>query len=190
MTATNRRNPDQISIEAALSYSKTTNPAPLAVGEVNNSASNETNKTHTTMDKLFYIVCEEKGETLFEGRFQGRTRGAALKFLKEQIGRQSLNGTVFTITEIPVAVIREIVHEILSGKVPEHRTPVVQPAPKPEPTPAPAPEPEPEPEPTATTDWKAVKRFYESCRSPKLTAEHFEISINTLKSRIQRNHWN
>ena len=54
------------------------------------------------MDKLYYIVCEEKGTTLFEGKFQGRTRGAAIKFLKAQIGRQSLAGVVFTITEIPV----------------------------------------------------------------------------------------
>ena len=37
------------------------------------------------MDKLYYILCEEKGATLFEGRFQGRTRGEAIKFLKEQI---------------------------------------------------------------------------------------------------------
>jgi len=45
--------------------------------------------------------CARKGQTLFEGRFQGRTRGAAIKFLKEQIARSGLNGTVFTITEIP-----------------------------------------------------------------------------------------
>jgi hypothetical protein len=67
------------------------------------------------MDKLYYIVCEEKDTTLFEGRYQGRTRGAALKFLKQSLGRKSLNGLVFTITEIPVPLIREIVAEILAG---------------------------------------------------------------------------
>ena len=61
------------------------------------------------MDKLYYIVCEEKDTTLFEGRYQGRTRGAALKFLKQSLGRKSMNGLVFTITEIPVPLIREIV---------------------------------------------------------------------------------
>lgn len=61
------------------------------------------------MDKLYWIICEEKGVTLFEGRFQGRTRGGAIKFLKDQIGRPGLNGTVFTVTEIPVPLIRETV---------------------------------------------------------------------------------
>ena len=67
------------------------------------------------MDKLYYIVCEEKGATLFDGKFQGRTRGAAIKFLKAQIGRQSLAGVVFTVTEIPVPIIREIVGAIMKG---------------------------------------------------------------------------
>ena len=67
------------------------------------------------MDKLYYIVCEDNETTLFEGRYQGRTRGAALKFLKQSLGRKSLNGLVFTITEIPVPLIREIVAEILAG---------------------------------------------------------------------------
>ena len=67
------------------------------------------------MNKLYYIVCEEKEITLFEGRYQGRTRGGAMKFLKQAIGRKTLNGLVFTITEIPVPLIREIVAEILAG---------------------------------------------------------------------------
>ena len=67
------------------------------------------------MNKLYYIVCEEKDTTLFEGRYQGRTRGGAMKFLKQSIGRKTLNGLVFTITEIPVPLIREIVAEMLAG---------------------------------------------------------------------------
>ena len=35
------------------------------------------------MDKLYWIACDDKDTTLFEGRYQGRTRGDALKFLKE-----------------------------------------------------------------------------------------------------------
>jgi hypothetical protein len=58
------------------------------------------------MKKLYYIVCDDKDHTLFEGRYQGRTRGEALKFLKLTIGRKNLNGLVFTITEIPVPLIR------------------------------------------------------------------------------------
>lgn len=66
------------------------------------------------MNKLYWIVCENMDATLFEGRFQGRTRGAAIKFLKTSLGRSSLKGLVFTISEIPVHLIREIVAEMLS----------------------------------------------------------------------------
>ena len=38
-----------------------------------------------------------------------------MKFLKQTIGRKTLNGLVFTITEIPVPLIREIVAEMLAG---------------------------------------------------------------------------
>lgn len=90
------------------------------------------------MNKLYWIVCDDKDTNVFEGRFQGRTRGEALKFLKQSLGRKSLCGLVFTITEIPVPLIREIVAEILSGEMPAA-------AATPTPTPAPAPvEPEPE----------------------------------------------
>ena len=67
------------------------------------------------MNKLYWIVCDDKDTNVFEGRYQGRTRGEALKFLKQSIGRKTLNGLVFTITEIPVPLIREIVAEILAG---------------------------------------------------------------------------
>lgn len=67
------------------------------------------------MNKLYYIVCDDKNTNVFEGRYQGRTRGEALKFLKQSLGRKSLNGLVFTITEIPVPLIREIVAEMLAG---------------------------------------------------------------------------
>jgi len=69
------------------------------------------------MNKLYWIVCDDKNTNVFEGRYQGRTRGEALKFLKQSLGRKSLNGLVFTITEIPVPLIREIVAEMLAGGV-------------------------------------------------------------------------
>ena len=65
------------------------------------------------MNKLFWIVCEDKNSTLYEGRYQGRTRTAAIKFLKITLGRSSLKDLVFTVTEIPVPLIREIVVEVL-----------------------------------------------------------------------------
>lgn len=148
------------------------------------------------MDKLYYIVCEEKGATLFDGKFQGRTRGAAIKFLKAQIGRQSLAGVVFTITEIPVPLIREIVQAIMRGE-PVIASPAAKPA-------APVSQPAPassskvvrfdafengEPSANGEARWTEIRRFYRECRSPKKTAVQFRVSINTIKARIRREGW-
>jgi len=169
------------------------------------------------MDKLYYIVCDDKDTTLFEGRYQGRTRGGALKFLKQSIGRKTLNGLVFTITEIPVPLIREIVAEILAGGV----TPAanVVPITRPEPEPkverydafANTPEPEvtpakatpikkSKPEPKANAAkvgnpghgddyWQKVRTHWEKCHSIKQTAEKFGLSPNSVKTRAYREGW-
>jgi hypothetical protein len=90
------------------------------------------------MNKLYWIVCDDKDNNVFEGRYQGRTRGEALKFLKQSIGRKSLNGLVFTITEIPVPLIREIVAEILaSGNTVAAQAPAPNIVPLRQPAPAP-----------------------------------------------------
>lgn len=171
------------------------------------------------MNKLYYIVCDDKETNVFEGRYQGRTRGEALKFLKQSLGRKTLNGLVFTITEIPVPLIREIVAEILAGgdgSNVEHAANVV-PITRPQAEPAPgrydafADAPEPEPTPTETTPpkakaskpakkvgnpghgdehWTKVKAHWLKSRSVKQTAEHFGLSPNTLKTRIRREGWN
>lgn len=154
------------------------------------------------MTKLYWIVCEENDQTLHEGRFLGRTRGAALKHLKEHIGRSNLTGLVFSITEIPVPLIREIVAEILSERAGEDRPP------DPSQTEsdqvfrhAPAPESEADPEATppppsgATTrlrtdyDWVAIKACYMEGRSPKDVAAKMNVPINTLRKRITREGW-
>jgi hypothetical protein len=168
------------------------------------------------MNKLYWIVCDDKETNVFEGRYQGRTRGEALKFLKQSIGRKTLNGLVFTITEIPVPLIREIVAEILAEG--SNATPAVNivPLTRPEPDASPgrydafadAAEPEPTPAeatpPKAKTSkpakkvgnpghgdehWSQVKAYWLECRSTKQTAEHFGLSPNTLKTRIRREGW-
>jgi hypothetical protein len=147
------------------------------------------------MDKLYWIACDDKDATLFEGRYQGRTRGEALKFLKQSLGRKSLCGLVFTITEIPVPLIREIVAEILGGELPSAA-----------PTPKPAPvEPEPEaplasPTPVASDGrpgnpgfgddlWAQARAYWEECRCIRKTAEHFGLSQNSVKTRARREGW-
>lgn len=147
------------------------------------------------MNKLYWIVCDDKDANVFEGRFQGRTRGEALKFLKQSLGRKSLCGLVFTITEIPVPLIREIVAEILGGELP---------APAPESTSAPE-EAEPEtplakPVPVASDGkpgnpgfgddlWTQARAFWEECRCIGKTAEKFGLSPNSVKTRARREGW-
>jgi hypothetical protein len=167
------------------------------------------------MNKLYYIVCDDKETNVFEGRYQGRTRGEALKHLKQSLGRKTLNGLVFTITEIPVPLIREIVAEILAGGggLAPHATNVV-PLTRPEPEPCPgrydaftdSVEPEPPPAeatpPTATNPgkkvgnpghgddhWEQVKAYWLDCRSVKQTAEKFGLSPNSVKTRARRENW-
>lgn len=147
------------------------------------------------MNKLYWIACDDKDTNIFEGRYQGRTRGEALKFLKQSLGRKSLCGLVFTITEIPVPLIREIVAEILGGNLPATPLPVEA---------APV-EPEPEtplakPVPVASDGkpgnlgfgddlWTQARAFWEECRCIRKTAEKFGLSPNSVKTRARREEW-
>ena len=168
------------------------------------------------MNKLYYIVCDDKETNVFEGRYQGRTRGEALKFLKQSLGRKTLNGLVFTITEIPVPLIREIVAEILAGGDGSTVTPAanVVPLTRPEPESSPgrydafSDAAEPEPTPVEATPpkpkkpakkvgnpghgddhWSQVRAYWLECRSVKRTAEHFGLSPNSIKTRSRREGW-
>ena len=130
------------------------------------------------MNKLYWIVCDDKDTNVFEGRYQGRTRGEALKFLKQSLGRNSLNGLVFTITEIPVPLIREIVAEILAGGVTPAANVVPITRPEPEPTvtrfdafaDAPAPEAKPakvKPKANNTAEAKPAKAIAKANSTPE-----------------------
>lgn len=170
------------------------------------------------MNKLYWIVADDKETNVFEGRYQGRTRGEALKHLKQSIGRKTLNGLVFTITEIPVPLIREIVAEILAGGD-GNVTPAANVVPLTRPVPDPNPgrydafadAAEPEPTPAEATppmakaskpakkvgnpghgdvQWQKVRTHWEKCRSIKQTAEKFGLSPNSVKTRARREGWN
>jgi hypothetical protein len=171
------------------------------------------------MNKLYWIVCDDKETNVFEGRYQGRTRGEALKFLKQSLGRKTLNGLVFTITEIPVPLIREIVAEILAGgdsnvTPAANVVPLTRPEPEanpgrydafadaaePEPTPAEAKPPKAKAKTSKPAKkvgnpghgdehWSQVRAHWEECRSVKQTAEHFGLSPNSIKTRSRREGW-
>lgn len=155
------------------------------------------------MDKLYWIVCEEGDKTLYEGRYQARTRGAALKFLKEQVGRTCLRGVVFTITEIPVPLIREIVAEILAGGDLPAAVPIPPPAATATPEPAPKPARKSKPTPAQMPGdgkpgnpgfgdelWAKVRARWEECRNYRKAAEAFDLSYHTVKTRARREGWN
>jgi len=57
-----------------------------------------------------------------------------------------------------------------------------------QPTPEPEPIPAPEPEPIGP-DWTAIRAFYAETGSPKQTAAHFNLPINTVKARVTRERW-
>ena len=164
------------------------------------------------MDKLYWIACDDKETTLFEGRYQGRTRGGALKFLKENLGRKNLNGLVFTITEIPVPLIREIVAEILATgnvvplahsepdpRVEHHATPADAAEAKVTPSeaghvatakPAPVASDGRPGNPGFGDDlWGQARAYWEECRCIRKTAEKFGLSQNSVKTRARREGW-
>ena len=156
---------------------------------------------NNTMDKLYWIVCEESDKTLYEDKFQGRTRGSALKHLKEKLGRSSLTGLVFSITEIPVPLIQQLVRDYLhessllhahNGNPTTEHSATTSEAPKPE---VQADEPEdsdPPPsgaEPRSSYDWDAIKECYMNGHGPKDVAEIMNVPINTLRGRISREGW-
>ncbi len=41
----------------------------------------------------------------------------------------------------------------------------------------------------ADVNWAMVRRFYSRNKSPKQTAAHFDLSLNTVKARIRRENW-
>lgn len=125
-----------------------------------------------------------------------------MKHLKEQLGRATLNGLVFTITEIPVPLIREIVAEILGQSTGEGIAEIRPSIPTPpverfdafqgeseeaEATPEPTPFQDTTPRPQY--DWEAIKECYMQGRAPKDVARLMDVPINTLKGRIRREGW-
>lgn len=211
--------------------------------------------------KLFKIVACKAGKIVFDDRVQADSPRTAREQMKSVLGLQSLTGVVYSITEIPVELIKELVNarvaevvlsrngrsgnvnlEALIGSAVtdaigarlrpiEQRLGALESAGQPsttrrrfdafqrESTPANAAEtPAPEQPATAATpaataatpaaraprprkarqvsgrtvanvNWAMVRRFYCRNKSPKQTAAHFDLSLNTVKARIRRENW-
>ena len=199
--------------------------------------------------KLFKLIASKAGKVVFDDRIEAENPRTAREQMKSLLGLQSLTGVVYSITEIPVELIREIVTakvlEIVGSRrgggstidvsrivndaanvaVSDKFRPIEQrlAALEGRQTAAHATgangahstssrrfdafqrdstrsreadtsatngrSAEPETPLPEVTDWRAVKRFYKHCRSPKQTAAHFDLSINTVKARVRREGW-
>lgn len=67
-------------------------------------------------NKFYHILCTSGDKVVYEGRFQCVSRSAAMKLLREKVGRQNLFGLIYTVTEIPIEVLREIVDALINKK--------------------------------------------------------------------------
>jgi hypothetical protein len=195
---------------------------------------------------LFKLIASKAGKVVFDDRIEAENPRTAREQMKSLLGLQSLTGVVYSITEIPV----ELIHEIVTAKVLEivgsrrgggstidvsrivndaanvavsdKFRPIEQrlAALEGRQTAASANgahstssrrfdafqrdstrtreahasvtnvrSAEPDAPLPAITDWRAVKRFFKHCRSPKQTAAHFDLSINTVKARVRREGW-
>ena len=203
--------------------------------------------------KLFKIVASKAGRIVFDDRVQADSPRTAREQMKSVLGLQSLTGVVYSITEIPVELLKELVNarvaEVVlnrNGRAPnvdlsgligaavadaigarlrpieqrldaleapgqsnttrrrfdafqrESTQPNAAETPAPETPAAPAARPAPRRQSrarqitgrtVADVNWAMIRRFYSRCKSPKQTAAHFDISLNTVKARIRREDW-
>jgi hypothetical protein len=61
------------------------------------------------MKRTYKLIASRGNEIVFDDRIQADTPRNARNELKKRLGLQSLSGIVYSITEIPVDLIREIV---------------------------------------------------------------------------------
>ena len=67
-------------------------------------------------NKFYHILCTNGSRIIYEGRFQCYSRAAAMNLLREKIGRRNLSGLTYTITEIPIEILREVVDAIINKR--------------------------------------------------------------------------
>lgn len=66
--------------------------------------------------RFYHILCSRGESVLYEGRFQCGSRAGAVEVLRQKLGVKNLSGLRYTITEIPLDIIREVVESILLKK--------------------------------------------------------------------------
>jgi hypothetical protein len=66
---------------------------------------------------VFKIIASKGGKVVFDDRVEANTPREARRKMKERLGLDSLSGVVYAITEIPIALIRQIVAEQMAKSV-------------------------------------------------------------------------
>ena len=164
------------------------------------------------MKRTYKLIASRGNEIVFDDRLQADSPRDARREMKNLLGLQSLSGIVYSITEIPVDLIREIVDariaELAGG------APLLTPIPadveamvmeRLEPilrrlaTLEHAPEEPPTitrfdalaelPEPAAEPDWALVKRHFRRYGDPARTAAKYGLGVRELNARARREGW-
>ena len=164
------------------------------------------------MKRTYKLIASRGNEIVFDDRLQADSPRDARREMKKLLGLQSLSGIVYSITEIPVDLIREIVDARiaeLAGGAPlqtpvpadveahemERLQPILRRLATLEQTPdEPAAVPRFDPlaalpEPSAEPDWNLVKRHFRRYGNPEATAAKYGIGIRELKARAKREGW-
>ena len=170
------------------------------------------------MNRTYKLIASRGTEVIFDDRIDAPTPRAARHELKNRLGLTSLSGIVYSITEIPVDLIRQIVDarvaELAGGApmqspvppdvealVMERLQPILRRLAALERT-----RDEPErptrfdplailpdapgeaTEPTEP-DWSLVKRHFRRYRDPAKTAAKYGINVRDLNARARREGW-
>ena len=86
------------------------------------------------MKRTYKLIASRGDDIVFDDRVHADTPRHARREMKKLLGLESLSGIVYSITEIPVDLIREIVAEILAGGVTPAANIVPITRPEPDPT--------------------------------------------------------
>ncbi|RYD61714.1 MAG: hypothetical protein EOP83_16365 [Verrucomicrobiaceae bacterium] len=143
------------------------------------------------MKRTYKLIASRGNEIVFDDRLEADSPRDARRELKKLLGLESLSGIVYSITEIPVDLIREIV----DARIAELRlNPILRrlaALERPEALARPmrfdplAMLPDNPPGP----DWNLVKRHFRRYGDPHKTAGKYRISLGELNDRAGREGW-
>jgi hypothetical protein len=164
------------------------------------------------MKRTYKMIASRGGEIVFDDRLHADSPRDARKELKKLLGLQSLSGIVYSITEVPIDLIREIVDariaELVGGAplqtpvpadvealVMERLQPILRRLAALEQPPEQAQQPtrfDPLamlPDHSNEPDWNLVKRHYRRYADPQKTAEKYGLVVRELNARARREGW-